>query len=189
MMSFRLDIVSNQGDFWDMTTDKGKPAGQETAKTPADDGFVDVVTDRTMYKADTCKDTPLTGYLINKIPMPAIRGREWSAFVVRTTAPVKTEDREGNVTTVPQGSEVLVPATFALESALSRAAIAALVHEVRISPLKKIDVGAGQTMWTYTIQAKPGGIPRGKFGFSAMLGAAPEVPQLTTGETTDNIPF
>ena len=60
MMSFRLDIVSNQGDFWDMTTDKGKPAGQETAKTPADDGFVDVVTDRTMYKADTCKDTPLT---------------------------------------------------------------------------------------------------------------------------------
>jgi len=180
MMSFRLDIVSNQGDFWDMTTDKGKP-GQETAKTPADDGFVDVVTDRTMYKADTCKDTPLTGYLINKIPMPAIRGREWSAFVVRTTAPVKTEDREGNVTTVPQGSEVLVPATFALESALSRAAVAALVHEVRI--------GAGQTMWTYKIQAKAGGIPRGKFGFSAMLGAAPEVPQLTTGEATDNIPF
>ena len=169
-----------------MSADKGKV--QETAKPAADDGFVDVVTDRTMYKADTCRDTPLTGYLINKLPMPPIRGREWNAFVVRTTAPVHTEDREGNVITVPANSEVLIPATFALESALSRAAVASMIHEVRIMPLKKIDVGAGQTMWTYKIQAKPGAIPRSKFGFSAMLGAAPEVPQLPQS-TDDNIPF
>jgi hypothetical protein len=170
-----------------MTSDKGK-ATTETAKTSADEGFVDVVTDRTMYKADTCKDTPLTGFLINKIPMPPIRGREWSAFLLKTTAPVHTEDREGNVSTVPVGSEVLIPATFALESALSRAAVAPIVHEVRITPLKKIDVGAGQTMWTYKIGAKPGGLPRNRFGFSGMLGGATEAPQLTEG-TPDNLPF
>ena len=173
----------------DTKGDKGtvKAATEQVRTAPANDGFVNVVTDRTMYKAETCKDTPLQGYLINKIPMPAIRGRSWNAFVFRTTAPVNTEDRDGNVNTVPIDSEVLIPATFALESALSRAATAPVIHEIRITPLKKIDVGGGQSMWTYDIAAKPGGLPRGKFGFSAMLGpSSPDVPQLTSG---DEIPF
>jgi hypothetical protein len=172
----------------DTKADKGSTEPAQTQ--PQNDGFVDVVTDRTMYKADTCKETPLQGYLINKIPMPPIRNRVWYAFVIRTTAPVQSEDRDVNVIIVPPGSEVLISATSILESALTRAAVGPIVHEVRISPIKKIDIGAGQTMWTYNIKAKPdSGIARNKFGFSAMLGTAPEALQLTQGTNDDQIPF
>jgi hypothetical protein len=171
-----------------MSNDKGKVA--ESVKPAAvNDGFVDVVTERGMYKPDTCKETPLQGYLINKIPMPPQRGRAWNAFLVRITAPCLVEDRDGNVTTAPIGSEVLIPGTYALEGALTRAALATIIHEVRIIPLKRNDIGGGQSLWSYKIQAKKDGVERDRFGFSAMLGEPAEVPQLTAGGSSDNIPF
>jgi hypothetical protein len=188
-MVFQLDIVSCLGDSRDMSTDTKNSTVAAKAVPQEKDRFVEVAVDRTMYKPDTCKSTPLVGYLINKIPMPPIKGRNWSAFVIRTTAPVQTEDRDGNVNTVPEGSEVLIPATYALEQSISRAATAAVVFEVRITPTKKVDIGGGQSMWQYRVGADPtSGVPRNKFGFAAILGAAQEVPQLPPSED-DRLPF
>lgn len=179
-----------------MTTDKATASDTSTGPTDAeiraaamakdDAEFVEIITQRYMYNAEMCKEVPLTGYLLNRLPMPPIKNRNWDAFLIRTTRPTKAVDRDGNVVEVIVGREVLIPATFTLASVMSKASQNPdACYEVRIQPTKKIDIGGNQEMWEYSLAAKPNPRKRASFGLAAVLGQ--DLPQLTAGDN-DN-PF
>lgn len=152
--------------------------------------FVKIITQRYMYNAEQCKEYPLVGHLLNRLPMPPIKNRAWDAFLIRATRPTKAVDRDGNLVDISIGEEVLIPATFTLASVMSKAATNAdSCYEVRIQPTKKIDIGGGQEMWEYSLAAKPNPRPRRSFGLAAVLGA--NLPQLPAAEgaTDADVPF
>jgi hypothetical protein len=181
--------------------------GTATDYSKDDAEFRQIATERFMYNADECKETPLVGFLLNLLPMPPLETgkdpktgqpvlRDWSAFLIRTTRPVKVKNRDKEIVTVPPGSEVLIPATYELQQFVSKAATAPEVcFELRINPKKKIDLGHGQKMWIYELAAKPVPKPRREFGLTAVLAphqlparaAQPNEPDVTS-ESTD-IPF
>jgi len=179
----------------------GNGTPEETpAATPS--RFQQIATERFMFNAQKCyadlpaaQRLPLVGYLLNMIPMPPIKGREWEACVVRTTEPCNVVNREKQVIKVDAGSEVLIPATDQISRFLAKAAThPGMVFEVSIRPNKKIDIGGGQTMWTYDLGANPRPIPRTKFGVAGLLEGAGDAPALPAagGEAAagdDDIPF
>ena len=58
------------------TSAKIPPTDEEirAAALAKDDAeFVTIITQRYMYNADKCKDFPLVGYLLNRLPMPPSR--------------------------------------------------------------------------------------------------------------------
>lgn len=131
---------------------------------------------------------PLTGYLIGLQDMPPIKGREWKAAVILTTEPVNVLDRDKKVVKVPAGSRVLVPATWQLEQHLTKAAMnQKLVYEVQISPNKKIDIGGGQTMWTFNIAANPKPTLRSAFGVAGLLDTGANLPALPAGDVDASV--
>lgn len=148
--------------------------------------FVTIITQRYMYNAEACMEVALVGYLLNRLPMPPIKGRSWDAFLVRTTRPTKAVDRDGNVVEVNPGDEVLIPATFTLATVMNKASTNPdACYEVRIKPTKKIDIGGGHEMWEYDLAAKPNPRKRASFGLAAVLGQ--DIPQLTAGD--NDTPF
>jgi hypothetical protein len=155
-----------------------------------DASFVEIVTQRYMYKADECKDTPLVGHLLNILAMPPAKGRPWNAFLIRTTRPTKAMDRDKELVDVPVGSEVLISATYELSQYLTKAASnEEKIFEVRIKPDIKMDIGAGQTMWTYKLAAKPQPARRGQFGLAAVLAPLQLVAAGESGGTDSDTPF
>src|SRR5271166_5535534 len=161
-------------------------------ETPAEAGvgtrFRKIETESFMFNAEKCyaafpvKDRkPLMGYLVGFQEMPPIKGREWEAAVLITTAPVLVVDREKNIVEAPAGSRVLIPATWELKQNLRRAALhPKFVFEVSIEPKKKLDIGGGQTMWTYKLGASERPSLRSKFGVAGLLenpGQALALPQ------------
>jgi len=166
------------------TDTKNAPTDAEiraAAMAKDDAEFVEIITQRYMYNAELCKEVPLTGYLLNRLPMPPIKNRNWDAFLVRVTRPTKAVDRDGNVVEVAVGREVLIPATFTLHSVMSKASQNPdACYEVRIQPTNKIDIGGGQEMWEYSLAAKPNPRKRSTFGLAAVLGQ--DLPQLTAGD-------
>jgi hypothetical protein len=147
------------------------------------DRFRKIETDRFMYNANKGCTKPLVGYLLNLVPMPPIaRGKDkqgnlitqdWDSFLSKTTEPTLALDREKKLVDVPVGSEVLVPATFQLSQHFTKVSShAELCFEVYIEPKKKIDVGAGQTMWIYDLGANTSNAKkRMEFGAASMLGS------------------
>jgi hypothetical protein len=185
-------------------------AGTAAPVTYADDAeFREIATERFMYNADKCKETPLVGHLLNLLPMPPLDTgkdpktglpvmRDWSAFLIRTTRPVLAINRDKEVITVPPGSEVLIPATYELQQFVSKAATAPEVcFEVRIAPSKKIELGHGQKMWLYKLAAKAVPNPRRAFGLTAVLAPhqlpartpVPNEPDVSGPTGSDDIPF
>jgi len=171
-------------------------AKENTAKAATQEEFDDsrfttIETERYMWNANKGCDQPLVGWLVNHIPMPEMNGRDWTCFVVKLSRPTKAIDREKKIVTVPAGAEVLAPATHQLAQHLTKAAnFPDKVFEVKIIPKTKIDIGKGQTMWTYHLGANPQGRPRAEFGPVAMIGS----PQLPTGQEVaesmgNDIPF
>jgi hypothetical protein len=176
-----------------------------------DDEFREIATERFMYNADKCKETPLVGYLLNLLPMPPLKTgkdpktgepvmRDWAAFLIRTTRPVLAINRDKQVAEVPPGSEVLIPATYELQQFVTKAATAPEVcYEVRIAPSKKIPLDHGQTMWLYKLAAKPVPNPRRAFGLTAVLAphqltaasasSQPNEADVTSAAGSDDIPF
>ena len=166
------------------TDTKNAPTDEDifaAAMAKDDAEFVEIITQRFMYNAEKCKEVPLTGYLLNRLPMPPIKNRNWDAFLVRVTRPTMAVDRDGNVVKVDVGKEVLIPATFTLASVMSKASQNPdACYEVMIQPTKKIDIGGNQEMWEYTLKAKPNPRKRASFGLAAVLGQ--DLPQLTAGD-------
>lgn len=158
--------------------------GAAVAKDDAE--FVRIITQRYMYNAEACKEYALVGHLINRLPMPPIKNRNWDAFLIRLTRPCKGVDRDGVVVDVGVGEEMLIPATFTLAAVMGKAAThESACYEVKIQPTKKIDIGGGQEMWEYELAAKPNPRKRGSFGLAAVLGQ--DAPQLTAGD--NDTPF
>jgi hypothetical protein len=170
------------------------------------EGFTEVGADRFMYNANKGCDGFLQGYLLGLLDMPPIqRGKEppqaWKCLLVRTTKPCKGIDRDQKVVDVPAGSDVLTPATFKLDDAFSRAAADPLFcWEVFIAPVKKTEIGHGQTMWLYKLGAnKATKKARGEFGVAALLpGADTNIKALPQGAAAaesaganadENLPF
>jgi len=160
---------------------------------PVDDGFRDIPTDRCMYKPSAAGGKPLVGYLMNVLDMPPVNNRAWQAFLFRTTQPTVAVDRDNNPITIQPGQEVLIPVTAQLRQIMSGVAVhPTTVYEWKITPDKKADIGGGQSMWTYKLSAKPGGVNRDNFGPSAQIGTSPTPKQLTAGPgdaSADGIPF
>jgi hypothetical protein len=184
--------------------DTQAPTNGNTEAGALPDRFKKIETERYMFNVQKCwGDLPptdrkaLVGYLINIIPMPPIqRGKEmkdWEALLIKTTEATNVLDREKNVIEVPAGTEVLIPATAKLLERLTKAAShPKAVFEIFIAPKSKIDIGKGQTMWTYDIGASATPILRSSMGMSALLEhEAPKLPQLPENATAsdDDIPF
>ena len=156
--------------------------------------FQEIVTQRYMYNAGKCHapnhdgemlPVPLRGYMLNLVQMPPIRGRAWSAILIKTTKLTLAVGRDKKVVPVAVGSEVLIPATYELMQFLAHAATnETRVFEVRITPDVKIEIGGGQSMWTYKLGAKPKALPRAQFGLTAVL-SPPQLPA-ATGQATDD---
>jgi hypothetical protein len=182
----------------------------ESAVYADDAEFREIATERFMYNADKCKETPLVGHLLNLLPMPPLKTgvdkatglpimRDWAAFLIRTTRPVLAINRDKQVAMVPAGSEVLIPATYELQQFVTKAATSPEVcFEVRIAPSKKIPLEHGQTMWLYKLAAKPVPNPRRSFGLTAVLAphqlvaasvSAPNQPDVASVAGSDDIPF
>lgn len=145
--------------------------------------FTKIETERYMYNSNKGSLRPLVGYLLNIFPMPPIRDREWNAFLVKTTEPTLVINREQQLVEVPAGSEVLAPATFQLAQHLDKLnKQRTAVFEITITPLRKMDIGKGQTMWLYELGVDmKHGKHRGLFGPSAML----ESPQMNEARGQD----
>jgi hypothetical protein len=113
--------------------------------------FAELRLERTIYKPELCGEVPLIGHVIQLLDMPPLDdGREWQAFVFRTTHVTKGVDRTGDIVDVGVDEEIIIPATWQLASALARFANdAAVMFEVALLPKEKISIGGGKNMWTY----------------------------------------
>jgi hypothetical protein len=157
-----------------------------------------IETDRFMFNPNKGSTKPLVGYLINMIPMPEIAGRDWNAYVIKTTHPTIALNREQQAVKVPVGSEVLIPATYQLTQHLERAACNSKhCFEVYIEPLRKTEVGKGQTMWLYELRvdmtatkARSGFGPAAMLGSGASSGRGQSTAEVVgTSAADDDIPF
>lgn len=161
-----------------------------------DNRFTKVATDRFMYNPNKGCKKKLIGHLLNLVPMPPLAGKDWNAFLIKTTEVTDGLDRESNIVEVPIDSEVLIPATNKLLAHFERASAHPKVcFEVSIDPIKKIDLGKGKTMWVYDL-----GVDlkhpkeRREFGLAGLLEQNMPAPaQLAAGaaavEGVDDIPF
>lgn len=150
-------------------------------------GGVEINLDRTMYSADKSGD-PIVGYIVDLLDMPPIQvgkgePRDWQAFVVLLTEPCRGVDREGSLVESKAGEEIVVPATYQIQHALKRfAKDPEKMHELGIMPKKKLDIGGGQTFWTYRVVSTGKTKERGNV---YALPGAPVKGQLPSGHTYD----
>lgn len=182
----------------------------KAASTPQQNGnavpdrFREIATERYMYNVNKCweelaadKRLPLVGILLSELEMPPIKERDWTAFLLLTTEPTHVVNRDKDVILVEAGTEVLIPATHQLRTHFARAAgHPTAVFEVRVQPKKKVAIGGGQTMWTFTLANNPKPLPRAKFGTAALLNApTPATPALPAASadrepgSDDDMPF
>lgn len=151
--------------------------------------FVELRLDRTIYKPEATGSAILKGYIVDLMDMPPIKSgkdkeRPWQAFLFRTTAPTKGVDREGNVVDVDKDEEIIIPSTFQLHQGLSRfSRDPEKMFEAAVLPKEKIDIGGGQTMWTFRVALGKATMKR-EGGY--LLGSKPEgdVKTLPAGDGT-----
>lgn len=179
-----------------METNTGTNASntsEPTTAAPENDGFVTIQTQRYMYNVEKCRAKALVGFLMNLVAMPPMEdagvARAWHAFVIRTTKPTLGIDREGNVVDVPEGSDVLIPATHELGQFLLKPAYAPkAVYEVRIQAKNKIKISKIRSMWLYEIAAKPQPVARSQFGLAALvIGEPPKLLTYTVNATGEQM--
>lgn len=129
--------------------------------------WVELSSERYMWKFE--EGSTLQGYLLSSEHIEPKNGRPFIALVIRTTQSVLVTNRDDETIEAELGSEILVPVTHKLNSLVNVAEHPQYVYEVRIQALKKVDIGAGQTMWTFKVAAKKTPKPRDDFGpmFSA----------------------
>lgn len=151
--------------------------------------FVELRLERTIYKPEATGEAILRGFIVDLMDMPPIKQgkveRPWQAFLIRTTAPTKGVDREGNVVDVQVDEEIIIPATFQLQQGLSRfARHADKMFEAAVLPKTKQDIGGGQTMWTYRVALGKATMKReGAYVLGGKAeGEVPTLPAGTPGE-------
>jgi hypothetical protein len=135
------------------TSDAEHAEGERKAKDAG--GWENVQLDRPLYKPENCAETPLVGYVLDRIAMPENDNGPWSCFVIRLTAPclaVDGFDADATPKTFPIGTEVLLNSTVKLKS-VDRFLHPNWLIEIRVAPDKKVKLDGGRTMWTYKVAA------------------------------------
>lgn len=152
------------------------------AKQEPVDEWEELPTDRRIYAPDTCKGTPLVGYLLDCIEMPPHeKFGAWAAYIFKLTEPCQVEDIDGDVVTADVGAEVLLVRTAKLKE-LERFIVPSHILKVRVQPLKKVDVPAGQ-MWTYRVDGSKNTMrPRGKLQMLASQRPIAQLPPAPVAE-------
>lgn len=165
---------------------KGEPSHEFTEKQWEK---VDLV--KPLYKPDSCKETPATGYVIGLITGLPGQDKPWDAFVMRLTEPTKAtirdeETREDVVSIYEPGTVILVPQTAKLRGLVPMARNPEFILEVKIQPIKRNPAVKGKP-WVYDIGVNKHSIKR-RDKYDAMHSAA--LPQLQAGaEDKEDPPF
>jgi len=134
------------------------PAMEEEAPPQ---GWVEVASDRLVYKPEVCQGKAICGILLARLELPeGPNGAEWHAYVIRLQKPTLGVDREDHVLEVPAGQEILLPETYRLSDLAKAAENPAIAWEVWIKPKNQVSIGQGKKMWTYTILVNPRSKPR-----------------------------
>lgn len=157
----------------------------------ADDGWTDIATDIPLYKPDECKKTPVVGYLLSLDTMPETENGPWRAYRVLTTKPGMACNFDGEPEPTEPGDEVRLTKTVKL-AALDRFLLPDAMVEVSITPLQKIKLSAGRSMWTYEVRANKKTIKRRPGIYALGGGSVPAPRQLGNGNNNDSdseIPF
>jgi hypothetical protein len=162
----------------------------------ADDGWQDVKTDLLMYKFDNehCKKTRLEGYLLDRVRMPDVKGRqppEWWCYHVRLTAPCTLVDREDKPHAGKPGDECWAPASAKIDQAFKVHALnprAVLPVRITFTGTQKLDGGKKLNLFDFQANVKRArpraGFclpPVGDSGFNRQMGQGAID---TTGEET-----
>lgn len=113
----------------------------------------EIFTDRPIYKPESCGKQAIVGFLVERQTLAAPKGRKdakpWDAYVILLTHPTLCADRDDNVVTIPAGREVYLPANVKLDVLNKLAFNPEVMAEVAVIPGEKVDIGGGQTMWTF----------------------------------------
>lgn len=141
-------------------------AKTDTKKTGAANGteksrFTKVVTDRPMYRVESCKELPLVGRLLGLAAMPEVevsqKDREngrtgaWNAYVILTTEPTMACPVGSKVAEkTPAGTQVLIGESAKLAE-LRKHLHPDKIFEVSIKPTEKINLTGGKSMWLFDI--------------------------------------
>jgi hypothetical protein len=132
------------------------------------------------------------GYLLSTTHIVPKKGKPFDALIVHLLTPTFAYDREGELVRVEKGAEILIPVTATLQK------VAAVCEKHRgktfeffIRPRAKVDIGAGQTMWTYDTRIKIEPVDPKKVPASAALLATARDERAGAGEEPSNsdIPF
>ncbi len=156
-------------------------------------GGVELRLERTIYAAEECGEVPLCGFIVDLLDMPPIPqgrnepARDWQAFVFKATYKSKGKDREGNIVDVEPGEEVIIPATYQIQAALSRfARDPEKMHEIALQPKAKIDIGGGKNFWTYRVVSSGKTEARGT-AYALSDGGRKEPAQLPSADGTHQV--
>lgn len=137
---------------------EGHAEGHPDASTKGADGkggWDEVQLERPLYKPESCKDTPIIGYVLDLIHMPENDNGPWSCFVIRLTKPclaVNGFDSDAVPQEFPEGTEILLNLTVKLRT-VDRFLHPKWLIEVRVQPTKKEKLSGGRTMWLYSVAA------------------------------------
>lgn len=135
------------------------------------EGFTEIKLETFRFKLNDsrCRETPLRGYLIDYVKMPAAKRDEnpdWWCFVFHLTAPCNALDREGEVKKCMPGDIVLLSVPAKLRNQFGRLAINPThVEEVFLGDWKQVDIGGGKKMWSPGAHGSNGKSRRLRDGF------------------------
>ena len=125
------------------------------------EGWIKYNTNRKIYKPELCKAAPVRGFLLDYLNMPAVDNeREWTTYVVKLTHPTLACDRDGNVSKVDAGEEIMVPEVYDLKQCVTLRDACENpeeTYEVFLQPEELQKIGGGKKVWRYHIDfaAKP----------------------------------
>lgn len=144
----------------------GPAVGGIAAFAPAEAGkdWLTYNTNRKIYKPDLCHEYPVKGYLLDFLKMPEVDGeREWNTYVIRLTHPTIACDRDGNISKVEAGEEIMVPEVYDLTQCVTLRDACENpdeTYEVLLKPIAKEKIGGGKSLWRYHIQFTPKAVKR-----------------------------
>lgn len=119
-----------------------------------EEGADEMALERHIWKADAVGRFPVVGFIIGLVEMPPADRKDnpdWKAFIVSLTHETRVLNRQKEIVVAKPGDEVIVPANFQLASSLARFALSPEMHEIGIQAKEKIDIGGGQSMWTFRV--------------------------------------
>ncbi len=161
--------------------------------TNPDADFVDVQTERLLYKID--RDTglakvPATGWVLDLIEMPEGENGPWQAVVMLATRETIVRDREKKDHKVLPGEEFLVKANAVMKRQVEPLLSPDRVYELRMTPAGLIKLPGNRNLQNWKFARGKKSIAREGF---ALPPSTAHVPQIANGTKTvsvaNDLPF